>query len=107
MDAYCERQGKSPDSVRFLYDGERVQPTDTPQKLEMEDGDAIDVMIEQLGGLQFSLQIYLGLYCSNTKVKKGFYDDDKRWGNTGTKCCIRQGKWIVSTVVNALFWFPS
>ncbi|KAI7881895.1 ubiquitin-like protein [Lichtheimia hyalospora FSU 10163] len=50
MDAYCERQGKSADSVRFLYDGERVQPSDTPQKLEMEDGDAIDVMIEQLGG---------------------------------------------------------
>lgn len=34
MDAYCERQGKSPDSVRFLYDGERVQPTDTPQKVK-------------------------------------------------------------------------
>ncbi|CAG8677255.1 11824_t:CDS:2, partial [Gigaspora rosea] len=38
MDAFCERQGKAFNSLRFLYDGER---------LEMEDGDAIDVMVEQ------------------------------------------------------------
>jgi hypothetical protein len=30
MDAFCERQGKTPASVRFLFDGQRVQPTDTP-----------------------------------------------------------------------------
>lgn len=30
MDAYCERQGKQPGSVRFLYDGTRVMPGDTP-----------------------------------------------------------------------------
>ncbi|CAO3571239.1 unnamed protein product [Mortierella alpina] len=44
MDAYCERQGKTAASVRFLYDGERIQPTNTPNELEMEDGDSIDVM---------------------------------------------------------------
>lgn len=30
MLAFCERQGKSPNSVRFLFEGQRVQPTDTP-----------------------------------------------------------------------------
>lgn len=30
MTAFCERQGKSLSSVRFLFDGTRVQPTDTP-----------------------------------------------------------------------------
>ena len=30
MDAFCDRQGKSPQSVRFLFDGQRVQPTDNP-----------------------------------------------------------------------------
>jgi small ubiquitin-related modifier len=30
MDAFCERQGKAPSSVRFLFDGSRVQPTDSP-----------------------------------------------------------------------------
>ncbi len=31
MDAFCERQGKTPSSVRFLFDGTRVQPTDSPE----------------------------------------------------------------------------
>jgi hypothetical protein len=30
MDAFCDRQGKDPKSVRFLYDGDRVQPGDNP-----------------------------------------------------------------------------
>lgn len=30
MDAFCERQGKAPSSVRFLFDGSRVQGTDSP-----------------------------------------------------------------------------
>jgi len=31
MDAFCERQGKSIQSCRFLYDGTRVNPTDNPE----------------------------------------------------------------------------
>ena len=33
MDAFCERQGKAPASVRFLFDGTRVQPTDSPESV--------------------------------------------------------------------------
>jgi hypothetical protein len=33
MDAFCDRQGKSPQSVRFLYDGQRVQPHDSPDSV--------------------------------------------------------------------------
>src|SRR5436190_23461014 len=33
MDAFCERQGKSPSSVRFLFDGTRVQSSDTPESV--------------------------------------------------------------------------
>lgn len=33
MDAFCERQGKAPNSVRFLFDGSRVQATDSPDKV--------------------------------------------------------------------------
>ncbi|RKP26949.1 ubiquitin-related domain-containing protein, partial [Syncephalis pseudoplumigaleata] len=50
MHAYCERQGKSVESVRFLYDGIRILPDNTPAELEMEDDDTIDVMVEQVGG---------------------------------------------------------
>ncbi|KAM5367835.1 hypothetical protein ACJZ2D_009840 [Fusarium nematophilum] len=90
MGAFCERQGKALSSVRFLFDGTRVQPTDTPDavrllrllfpslcppgqsrllsilwiaqegsksltdtfffKLEMQDGDTLEVHQEQVGG---------------------------------------------------------
>lgn len=33
MNAFCERQGKSLQSVRFLFDGARVNPTDSPDSV--------------------------------------------------------------------------
>ncbi|KAL2154146.1 hypothetical protein VTH82DRAFT_2822 [Thermothelomyces myriococcoides] len=50
MTAFCERQGKALSSVRFLFEGQRVQPTDTPDTLEMQDGDTLEVHQEQVGG---------------------------------------------------------
>ena len=39
MDAYCERQGKSIESLRFLYDGERIRPEQTPEDVRLNDYD--------------------------------------------------------------------
>jgi len=50
MDAYCERQGKTRGLVRFLFEGHRIQDNDSPESLEMEDDDMIQVVLEQLGG---------------------------------------------------------
>ena len=51
MHAYCNRKGVSTSSVRFLFeDSNRLNETQTPQQLDMEDGDIIDVMQEQQGG---------------------------------------------------------
>ena len=36
MNAFCERQGKAPNSVRFLFDGARVNPTDSPDSVSQE-----------------------------------------------------------------------
>mmetsp|Transcript_28137 Transcript_28137/g.75966 ORF Transcript_28137/g.75966 Transcript_28137/m.75966 type:complete len:98 (+) Transcript_28137:86-379(+) len=47
---YCEKKALNRDSVRFNFDGERINENQTPADLEMEDGDVIDCMIEQLGG---------------------------------------------------------
>lgn len=33
MDAFCERQGKQPNTVRFLFDGTRVRPEDSPESV--------------------------------------------------------------------------
>ncbi|KAI9038732.1 SUMO family protein SMT3 [Aspergillus affinis] len=50
MDAFCDRQGKQLSTVRFLFDGTRVRPEDTPDTLEMADGDTLEVHQEQIGG---------------------------------------------------------
>lgn len=72
MDAFCERQGKQLSTVRFLFDGTRVRPEDTPdsvsvdstaifehrslitrritRQLDMADGDTLEVHQEQIGG---------------------------------------------------------
>ncbi|GME67711.1 hypothetical protein B5S28_g5151 [[Candida] boidinii] len=50
MEAFAKRQGKTIESFRFLYDGDRVSPDQTPEDLDMEDGDNIEAHREQLGG---------------------------------------------------------
>uniref|UniRef100_A0AAQ4Q297 Ubiquitin-like domain-containing protein n=4 Tax=Euacanthomorphacea TaxID=123369 RepID=A0AAQ4Q297_GASAC len=50
MKAYCERQGLSMRQIRFRFDGQPINETDTPSQLEMEDEDTIDVFQQQTGG---------------------------------------------------------
>ena len=37
-------------TLRFIYDGSPVTDEQSPKMLEMEDGDQIDCMIQQIGG---------------------------------------------------------
>ncbi|KAM3838056.1 small ubiquitin-related modifier 2-like [Diretmus argenteus] len=50
MKAYCERQGLSMRQIRFRFDGQPINETDTASQLEMEDEDTIDVFQQQTGG---------------------------------------------------------
>uniref|UniRef100_A0A4W3HTP9 Small ubiquitin-related modifier n=1 Tax=Callorhinchus milii TaxID=7868 RepID=A0A4W3HTP9_CALMI len=50
MKAYCERQGLQIRQIRFRFDGQPINETDTPAMLEMEDEDTIDVFQQQTGG---------------------------------------------------------
>lgn len=50
MSAYCDRQSVSMESIAFLFDGRRLRENQTPEELEMEDGDEIDAMLHQTGG---------------------------------------------------------
>lgn len=64
MDAYCSRQAINPNSIRFLFDGQRVREDQTPKEvchrytnwtnwltclsqLGMEDNDVIDAVLQQ------------------------------------------------------------
>ncbi|GAV70707.1 Rad60-SLD domain-containing protein [Cephalotus follicularis] len=50
MTAYCDRQSVELNSIAFLFDGRRLRAEQTPDELEMEDGDEIDAMLHQTGG---------------------------------------------------------
>ncbi|XP_035878491.1 uncharacterized protein LOC114494619 [Phyllostomus discolor] len=49
--AYYERQGLSVRQIRFRFDGQPINETDTPAQLEMEDEDTIDVFQQLMGGV--------------------------------------------------------
>ncbi|KAJ7530287.1 hypothetical protein O6H91_15G087900 [Diphasiastrum complanatum] len=50
MNAYCDRQSVDFNAIAFLFDGRRLRGEQTPDELEMEDGDEIDAMLHQTGG---------------------------------------------------------
>uniref|UniRef100_A0A3Q3KYQ2 Small ubiquitin-related modifier n=1 Tax=Mastacembelus armatus TaxID=205130 RepID=A0A3Q3KYQ2_9TELE len=74
MKAYCERQGLSIRQIRFRFDGQPINETDTPAQLEMEDEDTIDVFQQQTGGkkiialLRSIWMVYLNTVTLNTHL---------------------------------------
>ncbi|ESQ42937.1 hypothetical protein EUTSA_v10015081mg [Eutrema salsugineum] len=59
MDAVCERVCVDFNSMAFLFHGRRLLGGQTPDELDMEDGDEIDARLDQSGG-----GITNGLYLS-------------------------------------------
>ena len=52
MLAFCTRVSQDPRSIRFLFDGNILNPEGSAESLQMEDGDEIDAMLSQVGGRQ-------------------------------------------------------
>ncbi|XP_042524499.1 small ubiquitin-related modifier 1-like [Dipodomys spectabilis] len=49
-ESYCQRQGVPMNSLRFLFEGQRIADNHTPKELGMEEEDMIEVYQEQTGG---------------------------------------------------------
>ena len=48
---YAQRMGlKNTTGLTFLFEGTRVYPTNTPEALNMQNGDEIEVTSNQIGG---------------------------------------------------------
>lgn len=45
LQAYCSRKGVEPETYRYVYDREYINPEAWPSLLEMEDNDSIDSFI--------------------------------------------------------------
>merc|ERR1712129_327218 len=65
--SYSERVGVPITSLRFLFDGRRINDDETPKALEMEQDDVIEVYQEQTGGGESDVQEET----NQTKVKTG------------------------------------
>jgi hypothetical protein len=64
-EAYAKKLGVSPDSIRFVFDGNVLQNDgmhsinfvtyfyylDTPETHDMEDGDIVNAQVTQVGGM--------------------------------------------------------
>lgn len=50
FEAYCQKLSIPTQSIRFLFDGSRINPEDSPESLNMEDNDVVDALLEQTGG---------------------------------------------------------
>ena len=63
--SYSERVGVPVTSLRFLFDGRRINDDETPKALEMEQDDVIEVYQEQTGGsccwVPFADKVFLKL----------------------------------------------
>ncbi|XP_059145704.1 uncharacterized protein LOC131932816 [Physella acuta] len=51
MRTFCDSYSMLMHEAKFLIDGKRIQPCDTPTSLELEDGDLIEVFKDQIGGV--------------------------------------------------------
>jgi small ubiquitin-related modifier len=49
FNAYATKKGINVTLLRVFFNGNRIMPYDTPKMLEMEDGDTLDMLLEQAG----------------------------------------------------------
>ena len=57
FNAYSQRKGVNATSLRFLFDGQRVRGDQTPEDINMEDGDRVDVMLDPMSAQGGAAQV--------------------------------------------------
>ncbi|KAG2275107.1 hypothetical protein Bca52824_057662 [Brassica carinata] len=51
MEAFSVKKGEDMSAFAFLFDGVHIKPDQTPNQLELEDGDEIQAFLHQLAGV--------------------------------------------------------
>jgi small ubiquitin-related modifier len=62
---YAAKKGLQVDTIRFLYDGERIDKGSTPETVGLEEQDQIDSVLRHVGG--FGVQDLVGLARTNRR----------------------------------------
>lgn len=48
--AFCKRGNSDPNTIRFFYQGDRINDDDTPEDLNLHEGAKIDAFVRQVAG---------------------------------------------------------
>ncbi len=59
--AYAKQKGVSEESIKFMFDGERINKGHSVAEAGMADGDQMDCVIAQVGGAGSELGVDRGL----------------------------------------------
>ncbi|KAI4307966.1 hypothetical protein L6164_031090 [Bauhinia variegata] len=109
MNAYCDRQSVDFNSIAFLFDGRRLRAEQTPDELEMEDGDEIDAMLHQTGVCHSAPNSYIYNEKETprfkteieSKERENSMEEQKRSNVRNNTCSLRQ--WL--TLFSFFFFF--
>ena len=82
MDAFCDRQGKAPNTVRFLFDGARVQQTDSPDSVS-------HLVFHAYHKILLSSNVYLVAGCANSEYDSSTCKMETHWRSTRSKLVDR------------------
>ncbi|CAL4066270.1 unnamed protein product [Meganyctiphanes norvegica] len=93
MSAYCERCKVVMSTVRFRFDGAPISENDTPQGLEMEDGDTIEVFQQQTGGCRLDESLATQ-YRERTEVAEEGYFTHR--SSTDSKLPMQLESWRIA-----------
>ncbi|KAL2472932.1 Small ubiquitin-related modifier 1 [Forsythia ovata] len=85
METYCDRQSVDINAIAFLFDGRRLRPEQTPDELEMEDGDEIDAMLHQTGGAKAKAD----RQNQRVRMSSAGQDEDKKPGDSSSHINVK------------------
>ena len=57
MDEYCQKQGLQNNQCKFIFDGERLLDEYTPDMIEMNNGDEIEVLVQTVTHINIMLKV--------------------------------------------------
>ena len=91
---YSKRAGVQVTSLRFLFDGRRILDDETPDALDMQENDVIEVYQEQFGGTTAegnSASVLFFLHSRTVTIK------NKRWNRSVFRTLIPSYQWRSTT----------
>lgn len=64
LQAYASRAGVDPNSIKLMFEGATLKKEDTPESMDMEDGDVVEVVVQQVRCRPAATLLIFAEHCS-------------------------------------------